>query len=89
MAQVADLDARPAEAQLDMFGALPPLDPTGVRAEIAEVLNKARSAPSEPWAASDVQHLRNIFRRMAAQLPADEATQLHDELETELARLAR
>jgi hypothetical protein len=92
MAQVADMDARPAEAQLDMFGQPPaPIDAdaSDVRAEIAEVLKKARRTPSEPWAASDVQHLRNIFGRMAARLPAAEAAQLRDELETQLARLAK
>jgi hypothetical protein len=94
MAHVADRDAHPAEVQLEMFGAPPTpihpdvaLDAADVRAEIAEVLRKARRAPSEPWDPSDVQHLRNIFSRMAAQLPLGEAAELHREFDAELARL--
>jgi hypothetical protein len=94
MAHVADTDAHPAEVQLEMFGAPPmpiypdaALDAADVRAEIDEVLSKARRAPSEPWDASDVQHLRNIFSRMAARLPAVEAAELHREFDAELARL--
>jgi hypothetical protein len=73
-----------------MFGA-PPGASDGrspdLRVEIADVLGKVRAAPREPWEASDVEHLRNIFGRMAERLPTAEAAQLRRELDAELARL--
>lgn len=90
MAHVDGSDASPAEIQLDMFGA-PPVpsypDASSLRAEIADVLDKARTAPGGPWAASDVEHLRNIFARMAERLPSAEAAELRQELDAQLARL--
>jgi hypothetical protein len=94
MAHVDGSDAGPLEVQLDMFGA-PPSDimapsaaePSDLRAEIACVLGQVRAARSEPWAASDVEHLRNIFGRMAERLPTAEAAQLRQQLDAELARL--
>jgi hypothetical protein len=90
MAHVDGSDAHALEVQLDMFGASPtPGDakPSDLRAEIAGVLGQVRAAPSEPWEASDVEHLRNIFSRMAERLPNAEAAQLREELDAELARL--
>jgi hypothetical protein len=90
MAHVEDSDAHATEVQLDMFGAPPsPSDAVGsdLRAEIADVLGKVRASPSEPWEAGDVEHLRNIFGRMAERLPTAEAAQLRRELDAELARL--
>jgi hypothetical protein len=90
MAHSDDSELAPADIQLDMFEGPPPAsyaDGAGVRGEIADVLGKVRAAPSEPWEASDIAHLRNIFSRMAERLPSDEAAQLRVELETELTRL--
>jgi hypothetical protein len=90
MAHVEDSDAYAIEVQLDMFAAPPTpgdSEPSGLRAEIADVLGKVRAAPSEPWEVSDVEHLRNIFGRMAERLPTAEAAQLRQELDAALARL--
>jgi hypothetical protein len=94
MANVDGSDAGPTEVQLDMFG-LPPspsMAPSDsqrpdLRTEIAGVLGQVRAARREPWEASDVEHLRNIFGRMAQRLPSAEAVQLRQELDAELARL--
>ena len=80
-----------AQSQLDMFGA-PPVqsydpDPDSVRAELLQVLAKARAAPAEPWDAREVSLYRVIFPQMANWLPADEARQLRFAFEAELERL--
>src|SRR5262245_58929581 len=69
MAHAEASHAHATEVQLDMFGAPTAGDGGSLRAEIADVLGKVRTAPREPWAASDVEHLRNIFGRMAERLP--------------------
>ncbi len=88
----ADQTARTTTAsQLDMFGAPPAQnydpDPESVRAELMQVLAKARAAPAEPWDAREAALYRVIFPQMANWLPPDEATQLRFAFETELERL--
>jgi hypothetical protein len=88
MAHSDGLESHPAEVQLDMFGAPPrQAEPHDIRAELADALAQARSAPIEPMDAADVERLRNIFLRMAEPLPADEAAQLRLELDAALERL--
>ena len=66
----ADQTARTTTAsQLDMFGAPPAQnydpDPESVRAELMQVLAKARAAPAEPWDAREAALYRVIFPQMA------------------------
>jgi hypothetical protein len=79
-------------AQLDMFGPPPAQsydpDPESVRAELMEILARARAAPQVSWPTKEVSYWRTVFPQMANWLPAEEAAQLHREFETELARLA-
>lgn len=81
--------ARPI--QLDMFGAPPAQsydpDPENVRAELHEILAKARAAPAKPWDAREASLYRAIFPHMTTWLPEDEARQPRFEFEGELARL--
>jgi hypothetical protein len=80
-----------AEAQLDMFGAPPARsydpDPESVRAELMEILAKARAAPAQPWEPREASLYRTIFPQMANWLPDKEAKRLRREFEKELARL--
>ena len=80
-----------AEQQLDMFGAPPAQsydpDPASVRAELMEVLAKARAAPAQPWDAREASLYRTIFPQMANWLPDKEAERLRREFEKELVRL--
>jgi len=77
--------------QLDMFGAPPAEnydpDPESVRAELIEILAKARAAPEVPWPAKEVSLYRTVFPQMANWLPAEEAQRLRREFAAELARL--
>ena len=80
--------------QLDMFGLFGPQpepnydpDPEEVRAELNDILARARAAPQEPWAAKEVSYWRTVFPQMANWLPADEAERLRHEFRIELARL--
>ena len=77
--------------QLDMFGAPPARsydpDPESVRAELMEILAKARAAPAQPWDPREASLYRTIFPQMANWLPDTEAKRLRREFETELARL--
>ena len=79
------------QSQLDMFGAPPARsydpDPESVRAELMEILAKARAAPAQPWDPREASLYRTIFPQMANWLPDKEAKRLRREFETELARL--
>jgi len=79
------------ETQLDMFGPPPAQnydpDPESIRAELHEILAKARAAPARPWDPREASLYRTIFPQMANWLPAGEAAQLRLEFEMELARL--
>jgi len=81
----------PDREQLDMFGPPPPEnydpDPESVRAELLDILDKARAAPQVPWPAREVSYYRTVFPQMANWLPAAEATQLRLAFAAELARL--
>ena len=74
-----------------MFGSPPRQnydpDPEDVRAELIEILAKARAAPEVPWPAKEASYWGTVFPQMANWLPADEAARLRLEFETELARL--
>jgi len=78
-------------AQLDMFGSPPARtyapDPESVRAELLEILAKARAAPDVPWEAKQVSHWQTAFPQMADWLPSDEAAQLRRQFAAELERL--
>lgn len=88
MAQSDGLELQSGEVQLDMFGAPPATaGAPDARAELADVLAQVRGASGEPMDAADAALLRNIFSRMAAPLPADEAAQLRLELDAALERL--
>jgi len=80
-----------AETQLDMCGPPPAQsydpDPASVRAELMEVLAKARAAPAQPWDAREASLYRTIFPQMANWLPDKEARRLRREFEKELVRL--
>ena len=77
--------------QLDMFGAPPPEnydpDPESVRAELLDILAKARAAPQVPWDAKEASYWRTVFPQMANWLPEEEAARLRCEFAAELARL--
>lgn len=79
--------------QQDLFGTVPQPtpdyrpDPAKVRAQLYDVLTRARAAPTVPWRASDREFYRVVFPQMANWLPADERQQLCFEFDTELARL--
>jgi hypothetical protein len=78
-------------AQLDMFGPPPPLtydpDHECVRAELLEILAKARAAPQVPWETKQVSYWQTAFPQMANRLPSDEAAQLRLQFAAELERL--
>jgi hypothetical protein len=79
-------------AQLDLFG--PSLaqccdpDPESVRAELMEILARARAAPREPWPAKEASYWRTTFPQMANGLPAEEAQRLRLAFAAEMKRLA-
>jgi hypothetical protein len=77
--------------QLDMFGSPPAQnydpDPEIVRAELLEVLARARAAPQEPWPAKEASYWGTVFPQMANWLPDEEAARLCSEFGTELERL--
>ena len=79
------------QSQLDMFGAPPAQsydpDPESVRAELMEILAKARAAPAQPWDPREASLYRTIFPQMANWLPDKEAKRLRREFEKELDRL--
>jgi hypothetical protein len=91
MANFDQPDRSASVIQLDMFGAPPAQsydpDPASVRAELLQVLAKARAAPAEPWDHREASLYRVIFPQMANWLPEDEARQLRFEFEAELERL--
>jgi len=84
---------RPAAGvrQFDMFGAPPAQnydpDPESVRAELRDILAKARAAPAQPWDPREISFYRVVFPQMANWLPKKEAAQLRFDFEAELARL--
>ncbi len=84
---------RPATgaSQLDMFGAPPAQsyepDPESVRAELKDLLARARAAPFQHWDPREISFYRVVFPQMANWLPKDEAAQLCFEFEAEIARL--
>jgi len=77
--------------QLDMFGSPPAQnfdpDPDSVRAELLEILAKARAAPQVPWADKELSLWRTVFPQMANWLPTEEADRLRGEFAREAARL--
>lgn len=79
--------------QQDLFGIVPQPAPdyrpdaAKVRAQLTDVLERAKAAPAVPWRASDLEFYRVVFPQMANWLPTDEARQLRFEFEAELARL--
>lgn len=74
-----------------MFGAPPAQnydpDPEEVRAELLDILARARAAPGEPWPAKEASYWGTVFPQMANWLPAEEAQRLRREFAAELARL--
>lgn len=91
MADATETEQGKPAGQLDMFGAPPAQnydpDPESVRAELNDILARARAAPSQPWDRRDMAFYRTVFPQMTNWLPEDEAAQLRFEFETELARL--
>jgi hypothetical protein len=91
MARDDQSEPLPGRSQLDMFGAPPAQsydpDPESVRAELLQVLAKAKAAPAEPWDRREASLYRVIFPQMANWLPDKEAGQLRFEFETEMKRL--
>jgi len=91
MTRIAQQNTLVAQSQLDMFGPPPAQsynpDPTSVRAELEEILAKARAAPAQPWDAREAALYRTIFPQMANWLPDKEARRLRREFEKELVRL--
>ena len=91
MAHSDQFDTIPDRNQLDMFGAPPAQnydpDPASVRAELNDILARARAAPKRPWDPREVSYYRTVFPQMANWLPEDEARQLRFEFEAELKRL--
>ena len=70
-----------------MFGAPPAQssdpDPESVRAELNEILAKARAAPEQPWDAREAAFYRTVFPQMANWLPDNKARQLRLRVQTE------
>jgi hypothetical protein len=91
MTSIDQPDIAAGEDQLDMFGAPPAQsydpDPESVRAELKDILARARAAPAEPWDRREILFYRTVFPQMANWLPAKEAKQLRFEFEQELERL--
>ena len=91
MARIDRQDTPVAQEQPDMFGAPPAQsydpDPASVRAELMEILAKARAAPAQPWDPREASLYRTIFPQMANWLPDEEADRLRREFEKELVRL--
>jgi hypothetical protein len=75
----------------DMFGPQPEPcydpDPEEVRAELLDILARARAAPEVPWPAKEMSLWCTVFPQMANWLPADEAARLRREFGDEIARL--
>jgi hypothetical protein len=90
-ADTEDFATIPDPNQLDMFGAPPAQtydpDPESVRAELHDILARARAAPKQPWDAREASYYRTVFPQMANWLPEDEAKQLRFAFEKELKRL--
>lgn len=79
--------------QPDLFGNEPAPqrsylpDPDKVRAELSEILARAKAAPATPWRPSDQEFYRVVFPQMTNWLPDDEAKKLRFEFEQEIKRL--
>lgn len=91
MARDDQAEPSAGQSQLDMFGAPPARsydpDPESVRAELMQVLAKARAAPAVPWDPREASLYGVIFAQMANWLPEGEARRLRREFAAELARL--
>ena len=91
MARSEQPDASSTDTQLDMFGAPAARsydpDPESVRAELNDILARARAAPAQPWDPREASFYRTVFPQMANWLPDKEAKRLRREFEKELARL--
>jgi hypothetical protein len=57
-----------------------------VRAELMDILAKARAMEREPWDAIEAAQYRRVLSEMAEGLPADEGAQLRLQLEAGKAR---
>ncbi len=91
MARSEETDRSATATQIDMFGAPPAQsydpNPDSVRAELEDVLARARAAPAQPWDAREVSYYRTVFPQMANWLPEAEARQLRSAFASELERL--
>ena len=80
--------------QPDLFGKTPQPapsylpDPDKVRAQVLDILAKAKAAPMPPWRDSDREYYRLVFPQMTNWLPEAEARQLRVAFLAELDRLA-
>ena len=88
------------QGQLSLFGESQPdlpgveqnaavyrADPDEVRAELLNVLARARAAQSLPWDARRTLYWRTVFPQMTNWLPDEEAAQLRFAFEMEIRRL--
>lgn len=77
--------------QLDFFPETPrveTVDPDDVRAELIDLLARARAARDvAPWDSRAQRYHRTVFPQMARWLPAEEAAQLCFEFARELDRI--
>lgn len=77
--------------QFDMFPVTPPIetvDPEEVRAELIELLARARAAlDAAPWDRRTQRYHRVVFPQMANWLPEAEAAQLRFDFARELDRI--
>lgn len=85
-----------AQAQLDMFGEGPEVepgpvvftpDPDRIRRRISRIVDEMRAAESMPWDRNRQRLYVKIVPQMAGALPADEAAELCGAFDRELERL--
>lgn len=65
-----------------------PTDPAFARKHLNRLLREARTAERMPWSPPDTQQWRTLFPQLAQTLPAEEARELCEAFEAEMARLA-